>query len=189
MNDVKDNLAVRIAADPQLMKLFTKLKDPYYDIPEKYEKTIKELGTIKNVNKGLLISKVTTPDDYQTNLKLISALQHCLDNLHEINTDLYIIQSRYKEIHSLGMNILMLNYFTELDTLKDGVRKTLLTIALRPIQEGLDKLETLINIGERTHKHLTATTWNVKMSTQVLQDYLSIFKFGSSARVPIDQEL
>lgn len=182
-DDVKDNLAVRVAADPQLQKLFTRLKDPQYYIPNDYETTLKQIGDIRPTEKGTLVSKVTTPEDLQTQLRLLSGVQNCLDHTHELNTSLYILQAKWKELYNAGLQIVMLNYFNELNDLKDGVRKIVVSIALQPIQTGIDRLEHLIELGERSHKHLTATNWNVKKASEIIQEYLSIFKYGSSVRL------
>lgn len=185
MSDVKveKNLAVRVASDPTLMKYYTRLKDPHYRIPVEYEEEIKKLRGISSTDKGVLVSKVTTPDDYQTQLAVLSAIQHCLDRIHEINTDLYVVQSRWRELLNAATRVLMLTYFDELNELKEGVRKIVMSVALQPVQEGVDKLQSLIDMGESTHKHLTATNFNVKEGTEIITQYLSMFRFGSSVRV------
>jgi hypothetical protein len=185
----KDNLAVRIASDPALMKLFAGLKDPAYHVPDDCEASLKQMGSIKASDKGVLVSKVTTPEDLQTQLRLLSMVQHCLDRIQDMNTDLYIVQSRWKQVHSSAMKIITLAYFNELDFLKDGVRKTVVSVALQPVQQGIDRLQDLIDIGERTHKHLTATNFNIKDGTKIIQEYLSLFKFGSNLRLDPDREV
>jgi len=181
------NLAIRVASDPTLLKLLIKLKEPQYRIPIEYEEEIKKLRGISLADKGVLVSKVTTPEDYQDQLKLLSAVQNCLDHIHELNLNLYIIQSRYKEMFNLATRIITLGYFDELNELKDGVRKVVVQVALQPIQEGIDRLETLVTLGESTNKHLTAINFNIKEGTTIIRDYLSLFKFGSSVRVPTDE--
>jgi len=183
---MQGNLAVRVASDPQLMKLFTRLKDPAYHIDKEYEEMIKQLGSVRSAEKGVLVSKATSPEDLQTQLRLMSGIQHCLDRIHDINTDLYIVQNRYKELFNTGLNIITLNYFNELNELKDGVRKSVLAVALSPIQEGINRLQHLIDRGETTHKHLTATNWNIKSATDIINEFLSVFKYGSSVRVPTE---
>jgi hypothetical protein len=179
-----DNLAVRVSSDPILLKtIFTRLKDPQYHIDDKIEAEITALNGIKSTDKGVLVSKVTTPDDYQTQLTIIAAVQHCLDRVHDINTMLYGLQHRYKEIYNKALKVITLNYFNELNELKDGVRKTVISVALQPIQEGLDRLEYLIDLGESAYKHLTATNWNVKEGTEIIRDYLSLLKFPTHKRI------
>lgn len=178
-----DNLAVRVASDPTLIKkIFTRLKDPQYQIPDGLEDEIKKLRGIHSTEKGVLVSKVTTPDDYQTQLKMISLVQHCLDRVHDINTSLYGIQYKYKELHNAALKVITLNYFDELNDLKDGVRKTVVAIALQPIQEGIDRLQHLIDAGETTYKHLTATNWNLKAGTEIIREYLSLLKYGPGGK-------
>lgn len=173
------NLAVRVASDPTLItKIFPRLKDPQYQIPDTYEEEIKNLRGIHSTEKGVLISKVTTPEDYQFQLKLLSAVQNCLDKVHEINTNLYIIQSRYKDLLNAATRVITLNYFDELNELKDGVRKTVIMVALQPIQEGYDRLEGLIAVGEAAYKHLTATNFNIKEGVDIIKEYLSLLRFG-----------
>ena len=181
---IEKNFAVRVASDPTLMKYYARLKDPHYRIPVEYEDEIKKLRGVNSTEKGILVSKVTTPDDYQTQLAILSAIQHCLDRIHELNTDLYVIQARWKELLNAATRVITLTYFDELNALKDGVRKTVVAVALQPVQDGFDKLQSLIDMGESTHKHLTATNFNVKEGTEIITQYLSMFRFGSSVRVP-----
>jgi len=184
-----DNLAVRIASDPDLMKnVYSKLRDPYYTIPN-YEEEIKKMRGIRSADKGVLVSKVTTPEDYQSQLALISVVQNCLDHIHELNTNLYIIQSRYKELLGAANRIITLKYFDELNELKDGVRKTVMAVSLQPAQEGIDRLQHLINLGENTYKHLTATNWNLKEATEIITQYLTMYRFGTSSRIPMGDEV
>jgi len=184
------NLAVRVASDPTLItKIFPRLKDPQYHISDTYEEEIKNLRGIHSTEKGVLISKVTTPEDYQFQLKLLSAIQHCLDQLHEINTNLYVIQSRYKDLLNAATKVIMLTYFEEINNLKEGMRKIVLNIALAPIQDGFDKLQSLIDLGEATQKHLMASNWNIKEGTTIIRDYLSLYKFGSNVRVPPNRDI
>lgn len=178
----KENLAVRVASDPTLMRLFTKLKEDYYKIPN-YEDEIKKLKGLKTTDRGVLVSRVTSAEDYQTQLKLLSILQHLLDRIHEINTELYIILSRYKELHAAATKVITLAYFDELNELKDGVRKTVVSVALQPVQNGVDKLQHLIDLGETTQKHLISSNWNIKESSTIIKEYLGLFKFGSSVRI------
>jgi len=178
----KENLAVRVASDPNLVRLYSKLKEAHYNIPE-YEEEIRKLRGLKTTDKGVLVSRVTSAEDYQTQLKLLSVLQHLLDRVHEINTDLYIIQSRYKELHAAATKVITLAYFDELNELKDGVRKTVVSVALQPVQNGIDRLQNLIDLGETTQKHLISSNWNVKESSTIIKEYLGLFKFGSSVRV------
>ena len=185
-----DNLVVRVSSDPSLMKhVFSRLKEPQYQISENYEEQIKKLRGIKSTEKGVLVSKVTSPADYQTQLKLLSHVQNMLDHIHNIVTDLYIIQSRYKELLNVATRIILLNYFDELNVLKDGMRKAVMGVALEPIQQGIDRLETLIDVGESVHKHLTATNFNIKEATSIIENFMSVYKYGSSVRVPPDAEV
>jgi hypothetical protein len=186
MLEKTDNLAVRVASDPTLIKnIYSRLRDPYYAIPS-YEEEIQKMRGIRSTEKGVLVSKVTTPEDYQSQLALISAVQNCLDRIHELNTYLYVIQSRYKELLSQANRVITLNYFDELNELKDGVRKTVISVALQPVQDGIDRLQHLIDLGEGTYKHLTATNWNLKEGTEIITQYLSLYKFGATARIPTE---
>lgn len=179
-----DNLAIRMSSNPVLLtKIFVRLKEPQYQIAKEIEDEIKKLGDIKSTDKGVLVSKVTTPEDYQTQLKLLSGVQHLLDRMHEINTSLYGIQHRYKELHNNALRVLMLTYFDELNELKDGVRKTVISVALQPVQEGLDRIAYLIDLGETTYKHLTAVNWNLKEASNIIKDYLSLYRTGGTRHV------
>lgn len=173
-----NNLAIRVSSDPILLKtIFARLKEPQYKIPDAIEEEIRKFKGVKSTDKGTLVSKVTTPEDYQAQIALMAAIQNCLDHAHEMNTVLYGIQHKYKELHNIALRHITLTYFNELNELKDGVRKIVTNVALQPIQEGLDKLEYLIELGESSYKHLTATNWNVKESTDVIREYLSLLKF------------
>lgn len=180
------NLAVRISSDPNLIqKIFPKLKDPKFSIPSEYEEELRSFSGIKSTEKGILISKVTTPNDYQTQLSLLSYVQHCLDRCHEINTDLYIIQARFTELLVIATRIITLNYFSDLNELKESMRKLVMAVALQPIQEGIDKLQVLIGIGESTHKHLTATNFNIKEGTEIITEYLALLKYPNTVRTEV----
>ena len=182
-----DNLAVRVASDPTLIKkIFTRLKDPQYLIPDELEDEIKKLRGIHSTEKGVLVSKVTTPDDYQTQLQLISHIQNMLDHIHEIHINLLIILAKWTDLYNAAMRVITFNYFDETNALKEGVRKTVLAVALSPIQNGIDKLQHLINLVESTQKHLIASNWNIKEGSTIIRDYLSLYKFGSTVRTPPD---
>ncbi len=181
------SFALRVSSDPNLIKLFSRLKQPEYTIPIGYEKELKSLLDIKDVDKGLLISKITSVDDYQSQLKLMSILQHLLDRTHCINTDLYIICSKYKELYNVANKLILISYFDDLNLLKDGVRKLVMQVALQPITIGMDKLQHLIDLGESTHKHLIASTWNIKECSALIKEYLSMYKFGITQRVEVEE--
>lgn len=174
---MESNLAVRIASNPNLLKIIGQLKNPKFNIPN-YDKDFKTLHSIKSADKGTLVSKVISPDDYQTQKLLIGMVQHCLDQTQEMNNELYAVQHSWKEIFNEASKYLHLTFFDELNELKDGVRKSILAAALHPIQEGLDKLQYLIDRGEATYKHLNGTNWNIKESTLIIKEYLSTLKYG-----------
>lgn len=177
-----NNLVVRISSDPVLVKnVLSRLKDPQYAIPTNSEELIKQFGGISSTEKGVLVSKVTTPEDYQVQIKLLSAIQHYMDRVHDITTDLYTIQNRWVKLHGDANRIILLTYFDDLNALKDGVRKSVMAVALQPIQEGIDRLQHLIDRGESTYKHLMSTNWNVKEGVGIIKEYLSLLKYGSTA--------
>jgi hypothetical protein len=178
---MENNLVVRISSDPTLVKnVFSKLKEPQYAIPENFEELLKELGGIKSSEKGILVSKVTSPNDYQMQMKLLSSVQHYLDRVHDITTDLYAVQNRWKMLLNSATRVILLTYFDDLNALKDGVRKTVMSVALYPIQEGVDRLQTLIDRGESTYKHLMTTNWNIKEGVSIIKEYLGLLKYGTT---------
>jgi len=172
-----ENLAIKISCDPKLLKIVNQLKDPKFKIPE-YDKEFKTLHAIKSTDKGVLVSKSISPDDYQTQKTLIGMVQHCLDQVQEMNNELYEVQHFWKEVFNDAVQYINLTYFTELNELKDGIRKAVLAAALHPIQEGLDKLQYLIERGEQCYKHLNGTNWNIKESTLIIKEYLASLKYG-----------
>jgi len=178
-----DNLAVRIASDPILNKnIFSRLSEPQFQIPNEYEESLKNIFNMKGASKGVLVSKVTSPEDYQTQLKLISMVQHLLDRVHDINTNLYSIQHKWNEMLKAANRIITLTYFDELNELKDGVRKTVLAVALQPVQDGVDKTTYLVERGESTYRHLNATNWNLKEGTAIVKEYLTLLKYGAGVK-------
>ena len=178
---MQNNLVVRISSDPVLVKnILSKLKDPQYNIPNEYEEMIKGFGGISSTEKGVLVSKVTTPEDYQVQIKLLSAVQHYMDRVHDLTTDLYAIQNRWVKLHGDANRIILLTYFDDLNALKEGVRKSVMTVALQPIQEGIDRLQHLIDRGESTYKHLMSTNWNIKEGVGIIKEYISLLKYGTS---------
>jgi len=176
-----NNLVVRITSDTTLIQnIFSKLKEPQYQIPKEYAALIKQFGGISSSEKGVLISKVTTPEDYQMQMKLLSGVQHYMDRIHDITTDLYVLHSRWMELHNQASRVILMTYFDEINLLKEGVRKSVMAVALQPVQGGLDKIQSLIDRGESTYKHLSATNWNVKEGVGIIKEYLSLLKYGTS---------
>jgi hypothetical protein len=179
--DNSGNLMLRISSDPILVKnIFSRLKDPQYTIPSNIEERLKKFGGIHSSEKGVLVSKVTTPDDYQTQIQILSIIQHYLDQVHDITTDLYMIHNKWMKLHTDAHKVILLTYFDELNLLKDGVRKAVMSVALQPVQEGIDKLQYLIDRGESTYKHLMNTNWNVKEGVGIIKEYLSLLKYGTT---------
>lgn len=174
---MEPNLAVKIASNPKLLKIFEQLKNPQFKIPD-YAKEFKALHNIKSADKGTLVSKSISPEDYQIQKQLIEMVQHCLDRVKEMNDELYEAQHLWKEVFSKASEFIHLTYFDELNELKDGFRKSVLAAALYPVQEGLDKIQYMIDRGESTYKHLNGTNWNIKESTLIIKEYLSTLKYG-----------
>lgn len=183
-----DSLIVRMSSDPKLLQHFVSLtKQHDYVIPMQYEDNLKAFSEIGSMDKGLLVANVASPDDYQTQIKLLSRIQHCLDRCHEITMDLYRIHHKWLELNNRAFKYLNLTYFEELNDLKDGVRKSVLAVALHPIQEGVEHLQFLIDRGETSYKHLMGKSWNVKEGNLVITEYLKLLKFGSGSRLMPDE--
>lgn len=180
--DIRNDLVVRISSDPVLQKRYLKLKEPQFVIPDGVEDAFKQYSSLRALGKSFLISKITSADDYQTHVNLISKVQNLLDNVHELNTQLYFIQHRWIEILNAASRIITINYFGELDALRDGVRKTVMQVALGPVQDGVDRLQYLIERGEATYKHLTGKVLNVKEGASITKEYLSMLKYGLTPR-------
>jgi len=184
-----DNIALKISSDPTLIKNFyNKIKEPQYNIPDNCEDLIKQYSTLRAVQKGLLVSKVTNPDDYQTQIKFISVVQNNLDQIHELTLDLYNVHYKWIELFNGANRYITLTYFVELNELKDGVRKAVLAAALFPVQEGVNRLQHLIERGESTYKHLMSINWNLKEGVEIIKEYLGLLKYGSTSRV-MDEEV
>lgn len=175
------NLVMRISADTTLNKnVYSRLKEPGFNLPMDYEDELKSLGRISSSEKGVLVSKVTTPEDYQTQIQLLSGIQHNLDRVHDITTNLYALHNRWMDLHGQATRIILMTYFEELNQLKEGVRKTVMGVALQPVQMGVDRLQSLIDRGESTYKHLMGTNWNVKEGVGIIKEYLSLLKYGTT---------
>lgn len=183
-----DSLIVRISSDPKLLQHFVSLtKHPEYVIPAQYEDSLKAFGEIGAMDKGVLVSKVASPEDYQTQIKLLSAIQHCLDRCHEITTNIYRLHHKWSDLLNHASRYVNLTYFDELNELKDGVRKAVLAVALHPFQEGVDHLQYLIDRGETSYKHLMGKSWNIKEGDVVITEYLKLLKYGSGSRMVPDE--
>jgi len=184
MTEAKEpNLAVKIASDPALQKkIFSRLKEPQFGIPDGCEDLIKGLGTIKSPDKSVLISKATSPTDYQTQLEVLSKVQHLMDRTHDITTQLYFIQQHWNDLLKTASRLITLTYFDELNNLKDGVRKSVLAAVLQPIQDGVDRLQLLIERSEGTYKHLNGTVWNIKEGVEITKEFLTLLKYGNAPR-------
>ena len=177
------NLAVKISSDPAMQKkIFSRLKEPQFTIPNNCEEFLNKINDIKSTEKGTLISKVTSPDDYQTQIHLMSRVQHLLDQVQELSTRLYFIQQHWNDLLKAAKRIITLTYFDELNALKDGVRKQILEVALQPVQDGVDRLQCFIERAESSYSHLNGKIWNIKKGAEITKEFLTLLKYGNTPR-------
>ena len=48
------------------------------------------------------------------------------------------------------------------------------------VENFLGDLQSLIDRGESTYKHLMGTNWNVKEGVGIIKEYLSLLKYGTT---------
>lgn len=176
------NLIQIISSDPVMVKKYLNplREDKNFEIPPFYEDEYKNLRVIASSDKAVFVSKITTPEDFQQQIRLLAVVQHTLDRIQELNTDLYFMQMRWHAHLKDAASYVNKQYFDALNELRDGVRKSVLSSALSPIEAGVERLDGLIAIGEKIYSHLIATNWNVKEGSSLIKEYLTTLKIGSS---------
>ena len=176
------NIIQEISADPVLVKkFFTPLhEDPLLQIGSHFEKEFKDLRVISNSDKAVFVSKITSPDDYQQQIRLMAVVQHTLDRVQELNTDLYLLQMRWHTHLREATAYVNRQYFVPLNELRDGVRKAVLSSVMSPIESGVSHIDELVSVGEKIYSHLIATNWNVKEGSSLIKEYLTTLKLGST---------
>lgn len=174
------NLIQEIAADPVLVKRFlTPLKeDPAFEIPPHFEQEFKELRVISSSSKAIFVSKITSPEDFQQQIRIMAVAQHTLDRVQELNTDLYFLQMRWHTHLKESTTWVNKQYFEPLNQLRDGVRKSVISSVLSPIEAGVERVDGLIEVGEKIYSHLIATNWNIKEGSSLIKEYLTSMKIG-----------
>jgi hypothetical protein len=169
------NLIEEITTDPAMVKRFLLplREDRAFEIPAHFEDDFKSLRSLSSSDKAVLVSKVTSPENYQQQIKLLAVLQHTLDRVQELNSDLYFIQMRWHNHLKEATTWVNRQYFAPLNELRDGVRKAVLSSALSPIEVGCDRIDALIAVGEKIYSHLIATNWNLKEGSSLIKEYLT----------------
>lgn len=176
------NLIQEISSDPVMVKKYlTPLReDKNFEIPPSFEDEFKNLRVLASSDKAVFVSKITTPEDFQQQIRLVAVVQHSLDRIQELNTDLYFMQMRWHTHLKDATTWVNRQYFEPLNELRDGVRKSVLSSVLSPIEAGVERLDALISVGEKIYSHLVATNWNVKEGSSLIKEYLTTLKIGPS---------
>ena len=92
------DLLNEMCSDPNLQKIFQRLENPTFNIPEdEYEE---ELGAAIKLNIPTLVN-ISNPDDYQTMLQLITKAQMCRERVVEITRHVYAMKHRWQAVHWL----------------------------------------------------------------------------------------
>jgi len=108
----------------------------------------------------------------------MAVAQHTLDRVQELNTDLYFLQMRWHTHLKESTTWVNKQYFEPLNQLRDGVRKSVISSVLSPIEAGVERVDGLIEVGEKIYSHLIATNWNIKEGSSLIKEYLTSMKIG-----------
>jgi hypothetical protein len=154
-------------------------EDPAFEIPPHFEQEFKELRVISSSSKGdLRFQDHIAMKTSSNRSKLWPWLQHTLDRVQELNTDLYFLQVRWHTHLKESTTWVNKQYFEPLNQLRDGVRKSVISSVLSPIEAGVERVDGLIEVGEKIYSHLIATNWNIKEGSSLIKEYLTSMKIG-----------
>lgn len=175
-----------ISSDPILNKsYFSKLEDVGFNIPSTEVKELyKSIRGLKSTKPGRIVPKISSSDDYQVQISLLSQVQSLQDQIHENDINLRIIYANYSELKDEAMNYINKKYYSELSELSsESAKKTVIAAALHPIENGLSKLESLIEMSDLTMKHLDRTGWNLKEANGLVSEYLKVMRYPMKVSV------
>jgi hypothetical protein len=180
MGEATTNIVVEISSDPNLAKsFFSKMEDGDYKFVEKeYREELKALRGLRAIKAGRLVSRVTSPEDYNEQLLLLSSMQGFLDRLHDIKMELLGYKTNWEELLDVATNYVNKKYHAELVVLKnEATRKAVYSAALQPLQRGLARIDRLVEMTDETIRHIDKTLWNIKEANHLIDEYLRPLKF------------
>ena len=180
------NIVFEISSDPNLAKnFFSKLSDPEFDIPEKdIVRDLKTLRGLRSIKAGRLVSRASSPEDYQSQLNIMSQIQGLQDKAHEIKMDLLGLKTNWEELLEIASNYIHKKYYDEVLSLKnEALRKATFSAALQPLQRGLARIDNLMVMAEETQKHLERTMWNIKEANTLIVEFLKPLKYPTKSSV------
>jgi len=164
----ESNLALTISADPKLNAVYiAKIKDVKLQVPNDYEKDIRSILDTKIA----LITDINSPEDYKILVQAIALMKACKDRLAVINHHLKALHFQWSNIGRQAMRYIETNYYIQLNGVKDSIRKSVLTVAMEPIEEGIHKLKFLLDLSEQALNHLNDVNWAIKNSADMVSAY------------------
>jgi len=162
------NLALLICADPRLMTSYIgKISDPSWKIPDDYEIEIREVLKTKIT----MISDINSPDDYKVLVQASCLIKMCKERLAFMVHHLKSLSFKWSNLSRQATRHIETNYYTQMNSVKDSIRKAVLTSALEPIEEGVYKLKYLLELAEGAQSHLNDVNWAVKDSASMVTNY------------------
>jgi len=166
------NLAEVVAADPTMKKnFFTKLADPQWEIPD-YEPEIRALVS----TQVSLIPTISSPDDYKILIQALSLVVACKERAAVVTHHLKALNYRWSKLLRQAQRYVERRYYTDLNSLKDSIRKSVLSSALDQLEEGVAKLKYLLDLAESAQSHLSEVNWAVKNSCEMVTSYFNVVR-------------
>lgn len=178
ISDENVDLLTEMCADPQLQQIFCKLEDKSYSIPDYYEE---ELADAIKLNLPTIVS-ISSPEDYQTVLQLLTRAQMCRERVVEIVRHVVALKHRWLGVHKNASRRLHKAYYAPLRRLPEHMKKTVLATALYPVEAGLDDIESLVLQSEVVLRHFDQTLWNLKEMSRIVTEYFSLLKYGNAGQ-------
>lgn len=166
----EDNLALVISSDPAFQKTYiNKTKDPSWQIPTNYETELKDYYSAPIT----LIGTISGPDDYKTLVEAQSLLKVHKERVAVVVHHLRALQYRWEKLYRKALRYIEISHYRELSTVKDSIRKSVLSAALEPIEEGVKELNYLVEMANMVKSHLDDIGWAVKHSGDLVNNYFS----------------
>lgn len=162
-----------ITSDPKLIKNYIeKIEDSKIWIPDNYED---ELASLLKLD-GMLVSKITGPENYQTLINFLTKMQACRERVVEIKRHLIALLKYWQKLQRTAVRYINITYFAKLEALRDGSRKAVVAAAILPIEEGVNEIANLAEQAELVLKHLDNTVWNIKEESGMIDEYHSLIR-------------
>lgn len=180
--NIDQNLALLICADPRLTTTYiSKIGDPTWKIPDEYEIEIRDVLKTRIT----MITDINSPDDYKVLVQATSIIKVCKERLAFMVHHLKSLLFKWSNLSRQATRHIETNYYSQMNSVKDSIRKAVLTSAVEPIEEGVYKIKYLLDLAESALSHLNDVNWAVKDSAGMITAYYAAVKNTT----PIPREL